>query len=134
MRTLARHDRRELRAFGLGFAFMVVMVFWGLLPWLGDRPRPAWPLIAGAVLVLGGLAWPPSILPLHRAWMPIARVIGFINTWVLLGAVFFGILLPIGLALRVLGRLQYRSGFQRDLETYRIKVAPGHDTRLEEPF
>ena len=45
-----------------------------------------------------------------------------------------GILLPIGLALRVLGRLQYRSGFQRDLETYRIEIAPGHDTRLEEPF
>lgn len=134
MRALGRDDTQELRVFGLGFGFMVVLVFWGLLPWLGDRPQPAWPLVVGGVLVVGALAWPPSILPLHRAWLPVARVIGFLNTWVLLGAVFFGILLPIGLVLRALGRLQYRSGFRRDLETYRIEVASDHDTRLEEPF
>ena len=134
MRTLTRHDTRPLREFGLGFALMVVLIFWGLLPWLGDRPRPVWPLVAGGALVVGALAWPPSILPLYRLWLPVARVIGFINTWVLLGIVFFGILTPVGLVMRTLGRLQYRSGFQRDVETYRVEVAPDHATRLEEPF
>jgi hypothetical protein len=134
MHVLTRHDTRPLRHFGLGFAVFVVLVFWGLLPWLGDHPRPVWPLVAAGVLVLAALAWPPSILPLYRLWLPVARAIGFINTWVLLGAVFFGILLPIGLVLRSLGRLQYRSGLQRELDTYRVEVAPGHQTRLEEPF
>jgi hypothetical protein len=93
-----------------------------------------WPLLVGGVLVLGALAWPSAILPLHRAWLPVARVIGVLNTWLLLGADFFGILLPLGLVLRAVGRLQYRNGFRRDLESYRIEVEPGHDTRLEEPF
>ena len=134
MRTLTRHDTRALREFGIGFGLIVILVFWGLLPWLGDRPRPAWPLVAGGILAFGALAWPPSVLPVYRAWRPVARVIGFINTWVLLGLVFFGILMPIGLVLRALGRLQYSSGFQRDVETYRVEVAPDHATRLEEPF
>ena len=134
MRELDRNDTRELRVFGLGFALVVVLVFWALLPWLGDHSQPVWPLIVGGVLVLGALAWPPSILPVHRAWLPVARVIGVLNSWLLLGAVFFGILLPLGLVLRAIGRLQYHSGFRRDLESYRIEVEPGHDTRLEEPF
>jgi len=54
--------------------------------------------------------------------------------WLLLGAVFFGILLPIGLVLRGLGRLQYRTGFRSDLGTYRVEVPREHVTRLEEPF
>jgi len=134
VRSLTRQDTRELRAFGLGFALMIVLVFWGVLPWLGDRPRPVWPLIAGGVLVAGALAWPPSVLPLHRLWLPVARLLAVVNTWLLLGFVFFGILLPVGLLLRAFGRLQYRSGTRRDLASYRIEVPPDHDTRLEEPF
>ena len=53
MRTLAPQDRKELREFGLGLALLIMLIFWGLLPWLGDRPRPTWPLAASALLV-----WP----------------------------------------------------------------------------
>lgn len=134
MRVLGRHDTRELRQFGLGFALMIALVFWVLLPWLWARPRPAWPLVTGAVLVVGALAWPPSILPVHRLWLPVARVLAIANTWLLLGTVFFGILLPVGLALRALGRLQFSRGFRRDLDSYRIEVAADHDPRLGEPF
>jgi hypothetical protein len=134
VRDLTRQDARELRAFGIGFALMIALVFWGLLPWLGDRPRPVWPLIVGGVLVAAALAWPPAVLPLHRLWLPVARLVAVVNTWLLLGFVFFGILLPIGLLLRALGRLQYRGGPRRDLASYRIEVPSDHDTRLEEPF
>jgi hypothetical protein len=134
MRTLTRHDTRQLREFGIGLALIVAAIFWGLLPWLGDRPRPLWPVAVGGILAFAALAWPPAILPVYRSLLPIARVVSFINTWLLLGAVFFGILLPIGLVLRGLGRLQYRTGFRSDLDTYRVEVPPEHDTRLEEPF
>jgi len=134
MKIMTRHDTRQLREFGIGLALILVVVFWGLLPWLGDRPRPLWPVAAGGLLVLAALAWPPAILPVYRSLLPVARVVGFINTWLLLGAVFFGILLPVGLVLRGLGRLQYRTGFHSDLGTYRVEVPREHVTRLEEPF
>jgi hypothetical protein len=134
MRILTAHDRRELRHFGLGLAVLLVLIFWGLLPWLWGYERPAWPLAAGAVVAAAALGWPLAIYPLYRALLPVSRVIGFVNTWLLLGAVFFGILLPVGWVLRRLGRLQYHTRFDPQASSYRIEVAPDHAVRLEEPF
>lgn len=134
VRVLARTDNRELRHFGLGLALLVVLVFWALLPWLGGRPRPAWPLVAGGVLAVLALAWPAAVYPVYRLVLPVARVLGVVNTWLLLGAVFFGILLPVGWLLRRLGRLQYVTGFDPAAASYRVEVPPDHPVRLEEPF
>lgn len=134
MRQLTRQDTRELRQFGLGLSLLVVVVFWVLLPWLGDRPRPYWPLVSGGVVAALALAWPVAILPVYRLLLPVARVVGLVNTWLLLGAVFFGILLPVGWALRRLGRLQYLTRFDPGTDSYRIEVSRDHVVRLEEPF
>ena len=133
-RALTRDDRRELRFFALGLAFVIVVVFWWLLPWLRDRPEPLWPLIVAWVLVVTAWAHPPAVLPLHRVFLPVARVIAWLNTWLLLGTVFFAILLPVGWVLRRLGKLQYVTGFDPAAETYRVPVPPEHELRLEEPF
>jgi hypothetical protein len=134
MRVLTLKDGKELREFGLGLALLIVLIFWGLLPWLADRPRPAWPLLAGGVLAVAALAWPVAIYPVYRLLLPVARVVGVVNTWVLLGAVFFGMLLPIGWVLRLLGRLQYETRQDPGAATYRIDVDPDREVRLEEPF
>ena len=134
MRILTPHDRSDLRQFGLGLALLLLLVFWGLLPWLGDRPRPGWPLAVGGVLAAAALAWPRSVYPVYRVLLPVARVLGLINTWLLLGAVFFGILLPVGWVLRRMGRLQYRTGFDPGAASYRVGVEPERPVRLEEPF
>jgi hypothetical protein len=134
MRVLTPKDGKQLREFGLGLALLVVLIFWGLLPWLGDRPRPAWPLVAGGVLALVALVWPVAIYPVYRLLLPVAKVVGVINTWLLLGAVFFGMLLPIGWVLRLLGRLQYETRLDPSAATYRIDVDPDREVRLEEPF
>src|SRR5512135_1918257 len=114
MKILTRHDRRDLRFFALGLAGLIVVAFWWLLPWLHDQPRPLWPLLAAWVLVMMAWIWPPSVLPIYRAILPVARVLAAVNTWLLLGTVFFVILLPLGAVLRRLGRLQYRQGFDPD--------------------
>jgi hypothetical protein len=134
MRILTPDDRSDLRQFGLGLALLLILVFWGLLPWLGERPRPVWPLVAGGVLAALALAWPRGVYPVYRALLPLARLLGLINTWLLLGAVFFGILLPVGWVLRRMGRLQYRTGFDPDAASYRVGAEPERPVRLEEPF
>jgi hypothetical protein len=134
MQALNSTDTRPLREFGLGLGLLLVLVFWLLLPWLGERPRPVWPLVAGGLVAGLALAWPPAVLPIYRAFRPVARVVGIVNTWLLLGAVFFGILLPLGWVLRSLGRLQYRTGFDPGTTTYRVDLRRDQATRLEEPF
>ncbi len=134
MKILDRNDHRGLRWFAIGLALLLVGLFWALVPRLFDRPRPLWPLVAGWLLLTLAWVWPPSVWPVHRALVPVARVLATVNTWLLLGLVYFGLLLPMGWVLRRLGRLQYRTGFDPEATTYRIRVPDGHVTRLEEPF
>lgn len=134
MKILDRNDHRGLRWFAIGLTLLLVGLFWALVPWLFDRPRPLWPLVAGWLLLTLAWVWPPSVWPVHRALVPVARVLATVNTWLLLGLVYFGLLLPMGWVLRRLGRLQYRTGFDPEATTYRIRVPDGHVTRLEEPF
>jgi len=134
MKALERTDTKALRYFALGLAALLVVIFWWLGPWLTDRPRPLWPLVTAWVIVMLAWIWPPSVWPIHRALLPVARALATVNTWLLLGGVFFAMLLPAGWVLRRLGRLQYRTGFDPDAPSYRIRVADDHVTRLEEPF
>lgn len=134
MKVLAPTDRTELRQFGLGLGLLTVVIFWAAVPWLWDRTRPEWPLLAGPAIAAIALLWPAAIYPLYRLLLPVARILGIVNTWLLLGAVFFGILLPVGWVLRRTGRLQYVTRFDADAASYRTEVDPARTVRLEEPF
>lgn len=68
--------------------------------------RLAGPVLGGAgalLLVLGSVA-PRLLGPVHRGWMAVARTLGRVNTTLFLGLVFFLVLTPLGLALRLSGR------------------------------
>ncbi len=134
MRDLATSDSRDLRRFALGLGVLVSVLFGLALPWLRTAPYRAWPWLVGGTLVLLGLAWPRGVHPLYRAWRPIGRAVALVNTWLLLSLVYLCVLLPLGWLLRLTGRLQYRTGFDRRAASYRVPIAPGHTTDLEEPF
>jgi hypothetical protein len=105
--------KRELRQFaGLWFP-----VFWlivaGLLYW-GEAPLAAGIAAASVGIILGGIgvANPRFIHPIYLVWMYVAYPIGFVVSHVLLGVIFYGLLTPVGLLMRVVGYdpLQRRLG------------------------
>ena len=135
MKLIERDNIGELRKFGLALAVMFPLIFDLLLPWLFDRPRPLWPLIVAGVLLLVALAWPKGLYPVYRIWMGIAAVLGRITNTIVLGLVFFLMIMPLGVVLRALGKLQYRVGFDPTAETYRVgeRRRPQADD-LKNPF
>ena len=58
----------------------------------------------GALLVLASLLVPSRLGPVQRAWMGLARLISKVTTPVFMGVVFFIVITPIGLLMRIFGR------------------------------
>lgn len=97
---LSRREGRQF-AFTLAPAFLVVAI---VLWWRGYTTI-VWPVVGvSSVFALAGLLVPARLGPLRRAWMAMARGISRITTPVLMSIVFFGVITPIGLLMRMVGR------------------------------
>ena len=107
---------RQLRSFG--FTVGAVLLGIGLWPamWSGLHPR-SWALAAGSLLVFAGLLSPRMLTPVHRGWMALGHVMGWINTRLILALFFYGILTPMALLARLTGK-----------DFMRVKRTPGADT------
>ncbi len=135
MKLIDRNDAGELRKFGLALAVMFPLIFALFLPWLFDHARPRWPLAAGGIFLLWALVWPRGLYPVYRAWMAVAGVLGKITNAIVLGSVFFLLMMPLGVVLRMLGKLQYRDGFEPEATTYRVEERRKPTAKdLENPF
>lgn len=94
-------SKTELRKFGVtvGLAFAV---FGAISWWRGHEtpPKVLWTL--ATLLVVPGLLAPALLGPVNRVWMRMAHVLGQINTRIILGILYFLVITPVGLLLRLL--------------------------------
>ena len=109
---------KELRAFAA-----LWLVFFGLLgAWMAWRGNPAviYLLLWGTGFCGGllGFAVPAAVRPLYVAWMCLAFPIGWVISHLLLGLVYFGLLLPTGLLLRLFGNDPMQRTIDRDCSSY----------------
>ncbi len=126
--------RRALRSFGLvvGGVFAGIAAGigwrhgWALTPWAAGLGG------VGSALVVLGLLAPTILRPVFKGWMGLAVVLGFVMTRVLLTLVFVLLVVPIGLALRLVGKDLLRLRFDREAPTYWLPKEPsGGAERLE---
>jgi len=127
-------DKQELRKFGLVFAGMFILIFGLLLPWIWDKSSPMWPWIVAAVFVATALLVPMVLGPVYRLWMKIGHVLGWINTRITLGVMFFLIFAPVALLLRLLGKDMLRRRLDTSATTYRIASEQLPRDRMERPY
>jgi hypothetical protein len=127
-------DKKTLREFGLVFAAGLVLIFGLLLPWIWDKAWPAWPWIAAAAFAGTGLALPQALKLFYILWMKIGHVLGWINTRIILGVVFFVLFAPLALLFRLFGHDPMRRKLEHAATSYR---EPSHHLpreRMEKPF
>ena len=103
-------DESDLRSFGrvvggvlIGIALLVA--WWNGWTW------------TTTVLVLG-LAWPGALRPVYHVWMAVALALGFVMTRVLLTAVYYLMVTPIGLLRRVVGTPAFEDRPDPDADSY----------------
>jgi hypothetical protein len=95
-------SRKDCRNLGLIF-LAALLILAGVLYWnhIGYWRHS---LIAGACFGLLGLAAPGILKPLHRVWMTFALVMGWFMARILLALLFYLVVTPIGLVMRLLGK------------------------------
>jgi hypothetical protein len=111
---------RELRNFGLIMA-AAAMVLAGLAWYKGSHEVVLRLLAAALVFGLVTLTWKRALLPLYKVWMVIGGFLGFVNTHILLGLVFYVVFTPLGLAMRLFRSDPLERSFPREsnsAETY----------------
>lgn len=88
-------------AFPVGLAFLVLAA---LSRWRGHELPPLILGGLGLALLAAGLVVPGHLGPVFRAWMGFAHLLSKVTTPVFMGIVYFLVLTPTGLIMRVLGK------------------------------
>jgi polyferredoxin len=125
--------RKELRQFGLlvGAVFTVI----GLWP-LVFRAEPIrlWALGPGGLLILLGAIAPQLLAQVHKGWMRMGHMLGWINTRILLGIVFYGLITPIGVVFRLMGKDTMGRALDESRTTYRVVRSPRPHSHMKYQF
>jgi hypothetical protein len=110
------------RSFGLvmaaGFAVLAALSVW--------REGRAWPVLAvlAAVFLVAALLIPTALNPLNRAWLKLGLLLHKVVNPAVMGLIFYGAVLPTGLAMRALGKDLLRLKPRPKAESYWIARTP----------
>ena len=93
---------RDLRKFGLMVGGVLVAL--GLLFLFRHKTRTPYFVWPGTALVVFGAIFPRALKWIYIAWMSVAFVLGFVMAHVILTALFYLVMTPIGLIARLAGK------------------------------
>ena len=107
------------RNFGLVFfiAFLVV----SLWPLTYGEPIRIWLVIISMVFLILGLMNSKLLTPLNKLWFKFGMILGAIFVPVVMGVVFFLVVTPIGLVMKIMGRDLLNKKYDKKKRTYWIK-------------
>jgi hypothetical protein len=110
------------RSFGTLFV-VVFAVIGGLSWWNGGSWYPYWIALSAVTGVVTLLA-PAWLTPFNRAWMKLAEILNRIVSPIVLGVLFFVVMLPFGLVMRIAGRDPLRRRYEPAARSYWIPREP----------
>jgi Saxitoxin biosynthesis operon protein SxtJ len=110
---------KEHRSFGLLVGGIFALIgFWPLIRH-GESIR-VWAVILGSLLMVLGLLVPGHLAPIYKVWMAIGHVLGWINTRIILGIIYYGLFTPMGLVMRLWRQDSMRRQYDQTTNTYRV--------------
>tara|TARA_B100001142_G_C14256439_1_gene625304 strand:- start:695 stop:1087 length:393 start_codon:yes stop_codon:yes gene_type:complete len=127
-------NRKQLRNFGFLFAGMLALVFGFVLPYFFEYSRPDWPLIVATVLIFCSLTFPRGLIIIKKPWMRLAKVLGKVNSFIILGLIFYAMITPYAFVLKMLRKKPIKSRVFRQTESYWIKSQVRDKSQMETPY
>ena len=106
------------RSFGL--LFFVVFFVISLWPLKSQGDLRLWAFILSLVFLVLGVLNSKFLTPLNKLWFRFGILLGSIVSPIVMGAVFFIVVTPVGLIMRLLGKDLLKINKEKNVSTYWI--------------
>ncbi len=87
-----------------GLVFFVIFIIIALWPLLNDGNIRIWSIIVSIIFLILGLLNSKILTPFNKLWMRLGALLGIIVSPIVMGVVYFGIITPIGLIMKLFGK------------------------------
>jgi len=127
-------DSHGLRRFGLLFGCIVAGLFGLSIPFVFGLNFLTWPWFVLFGFVFWSLIAPAAMSVFYKLWMRFGLILNAITIRIILGVVFFLVVLPIGLIVRMRGRDPMNRKLDKSLRSYGVASEKKDVSRMEKPF
>ena len=119
------------RSFGL--VFFVVFLIIALWPLKSGEEFRLWSLVLSIIFFILGIINSKLLTPLNRLWFKFGIFLGAIVSPIIMGIVFFLVVTPTGVFMRLLGKDLLKTIKVKNISTYWIKRDKQH-SRMKKQF
>ncbi len=115
-----------------GIVFFIVFLIIALYPMIKDGDIRLWSLILSLIFLILGLINSIILTPLNRLWFKFGIFLGKIVSPIILGIIFFLVVTPTGILLRLFGRDVINLKYNKN-NSYWIKKT-GPKSKMKDQF
>ena len=123
---------QKLRSFGFTVGGIFALI--GFSPLVRGADPRWWAVVVAGCLLVPAVVFPKSLVWVYKGWMVVGHVMGWINTRIILGVVFYLIVTPVGMFRRWLGKDPMGRKLRPDLDSYRITRQPRPASHLTKQY
>jgi hypothetical protein len=126
-------SKKQLRSFGfiLAGGFLVV----ALLPVIfRHHGATRWAVAVSFISAVAAIFVPASLRQVYRVWMTAGDLLGWINSKVILGVVYYILMSPLRLLMTLAGHDPMNRKFDRKSATYRVVRKPRSASHMAHQF
>src|SRR5947209_11155299 len=109
---------------GFGFVFTGFFALVATVRWWKEQGGAGWFAAAAAAILAIALIRPALLAPFNRLWTKLAILLSKVMNPVVMGILFFLVVAPIGLLMRVFGKRPLALGFDPTAKSYWIERTP----------
>ena len=115
----SKPDKKELRKFAITI-FAALSIIGGIILWQkGDTGFIF--LAVGLIFLFPGLIKPKLLGPIYKVWMAFALLLGFVMNHLILALMYYVVITPIGILMRVLRKDPLQTRLDRNTKSYWIQ-------------
>ena len=101
-----------------GLVFFVIFMTIALWPLLNDGNIRIWSVIVSIIFLILGLFNSKILTPFNKLWMRLGILLGAIVSPIVMGIVYFAVITPIGLIMKLFGKDVLNLKIDKNKNTY----------------